>query len=54
MVLAVALALALTLAPQLAAAAPTAADSAAGKHVAFTKSLGNCLACHVIAGGDQP
>lgn len=25
-----------------------------GKEIAFDKSKGNCLACHMIAGGDQP
>jgi len=25
-----------------------------GKELAFNKSKGNCLACHMIAGGDQP
>jgi sulfur-oxidizing protein SoxX len=25
-----------------------------GKELAFDRSLGNCLACHVIAGGDLP
>ena len=51
------LALALTLLSGVAVAAtapPTAADIAAGQHIAFDKALGNCLACHVIAGGDQP
>lgn len=47
------LALALALVPGVAAAA-TAADIAAGQRIAFDKSLGNCLACHVIAGGQQP
>ena len=31
--------------------ADDAADIAAGKKVAFNKKKGNCLACHVIAGG---
>jgi len=25
-----------------------------GKKLAFNKKKGNCLACHLIAGGDQP
>jgi len=25
-----------------------------GKDIAFNKKKGNCLACHLIAGGDQP
>lgn len=25
-----------------------------GKQLAFAKSKGNCLACHIIPGGDQP
>ena len=25
-----------------------------GKALAFNKKKGNCLACHIIAGGDQP
>lgn len=26
----------------------------AGKNVAFTRSKGNCLACHMIPGGESP
>lgn len=29
-------------------------DRARGKEVAFTKTRGNCLACHNMAGGTQP
>ena len=37
-----------------ARAAPSAAEIAAGRKIAFTKTLGNCVACHVIPGGTQP
>jgi len=43
----------LALLPVLAQAA-TPADVAAGQKIAFTKALGNCIACHVIAGGSEP
>jgi sulfur-oxidizing protein SoxX len=46
-------ALALGILPATALAA-TPAQIAAGKKIVFTKALGNCLACHVIAGGSQP
>ena len=38
------------------AAAPivSADDIAEGKRLAFDRKLGNCLACHQIAGGDLP
>ncbi|MDE2007155.1 MAG: sulfur oxidation c-type cytochrome SoxX [Rhodospirillales bacterium] len=49
----VVLALMLALLPASAFAAD-AADIAAGQRIAFDRALGNCLACHVIAGGDQP
>ncbi|MGC8475754.1 MAG: sulfur oxidation c-type cytochrome SoxX [Acetobacteraceae bacterium] len=46
------------LAPLAARAAPPrpsmAAEIAAGRKIAFTKTLGNCIACHVIPGGTQP
>lgn len=29
-------------------------SSAPGKRIAFERSKGNCLACHVIADGEQP
>lgn len=36
-------------------AAPAVADDVAeGKKLAFDRKLGNCLACHQIAGGDLP
>lgn len=45
----------------LALATPAMADEKkepkkekTGKEIAFDRSLGNCLACHMIAGGDQP
>jgi sulfur-oxidizing protein SoxX len=47
-------ALAVLTAPWLAAAqtAPAAADPVtAGQAIAFDRARGNCLACHVIAGG---
>lgn len=37
--------------PTAAFAAPSAADIAAGKSIAFNRSEGNCLACHVLPGG---
>ena len=30
-----------------------AGDKMSGKDLAFNKKKGNCLACHLIAGGDQ-
>lgn len=45
----------------LAIATPAMADEKkepkkemTGKEIAFDRGLGNCLACHMIAGGDQP
>ncbi len=35
------------------AAAPTTGP-AAGRAIAFNRSLGNCLACHTMKGGDVP
>ncbi len=32
----------------------SAGDKMTGKQLAFNKKKGNCLACHVIAGGEQP
>lgn len=29
-------------------------DTGPGRQLAFERSKGNCLACHVIAGGDMP
>ncbi|MBW4091510.1 MAG: sulfur oxidation c-type cytochrome SoxX [Proteobacteria bacterium] len=40
-----------------AARSPDAAlspDAAAGRALAFDRGMGNCLACHVIAGGELP
>lgn len=34
--------------------ATTPAKEMTGKELAFDASKGNCLACHMIAGGDQP
>ncbi|WP_455380770.1 sulfur oxidation c-type cytochrome SoxX [Acidihalobacter prosperus] len=33
---------------------PSAADIAQGKALVFSRSKGNCLACHKIKGGDSP
>jgi len=38
----------------VAALAATPAQIAAGETIVFSTSRGNCLACHVIAGGSQP
>jgi sulfur-oxidizing protein SoxX len=40
----------------LASASPASAQSAAaeGQKLAFDRSKGNCLTCHVIKGGDLP
>jgi sulfur-oxidizing protein SoxX len=37
-----------------AAETPTPSLAQEGKQIAFERSKGNCLACHVIAGGDSP
>ena len=34
--------------------AASAEQIAEGKKIAFNRKLGNCLACHAIAGGDLP
>jgi len=34
--------------------AASAEDIAEGKKIAFDRKLGNCLACHAIAGGSLP
>ncbi len=39
--------------PITALAASTGADVAAGKAIAFNRSEGNCLACHVLPGGSM-
>ena len=38
----------------IAADAKAPAKEMTGKELAFDASKGNCLACHMIAGGDQP
>ena len=38
----------------LAADAKAPAKEMTGQELAFNASKGNCLACHMIAGGDQP
>ncbi len=40
--------------PVAAQASNTATRLDAGREIAFTSSRGNCLACHVIQGGDSP
>lgn len=35
-------------------AASAQSSAAAGEKLAFDRSKGNCLTCHVIAGGDAP
>ncbi len=55
--LAGAIAAVVLLAPLTAAAADPGGlpgDVAAGRALAFDRSMGNCLACHAIAGGDLP
>lgn len=36
------------------ASAPASSSVAAGQKIAFAREMGNCLACHVIAGGEAP
>ncbi|MCP3690083.1 MAG: sulfur oxidation c-type cytochrome SoxX [Gammaproteobacteria bacterium] len=48
----IALAICATFSPATLAA--SAEDVAEGKKVAFNRKLGNCLACHAIAGGTLP
>ncbi len=45
---------ALTLTPGVANLAHAESAEEAGKKVAFTRSKGNCLACHMIQGGESP
>ena len=55
--LAGAIAAVVLLAPLTAAAADPGGlpgDVAAGRALAFDRSMGNCLACHAIAAGDLP
>lgn len=40
-------------APGLCSAA-SASDIEEGKQIAFDRTLGNCLACHTIVGGEAP
>jgi len=40
--------------PVVALAAGASQQVNAGKKIAFTSSRGNCLACHVIPGGEAP
>ncbi len=44
----------LTLTPGAGNLAHAASADEAGKKVAFTRSKGNCLACHMIQGGESP
>jgi sulfur-oxidizing protein SoxX len=44
-----------TAAAAFASTSVLAADAAAeGKEIAFSKKLGNCLACHAMGDGDSP
>ncbi|MGB0723279.1 MAG: sulfur oxidation c-type cytochrome SoxX [Gammaproteobacteria bacterium] len=42
------------IAPTATAAEASAADIEEGKKIAFDRRKGNCLACHMIAGGNLP
>jgi sulfur-oxidizing protein SoxX len=44
----------ITLATLFAMPAQLGAKEMSGKELAFDRKLGNCLACHMIAGGSQP
>lgn len=44
----------LTLTPGAGNLAHAESNLEAGKKVAFTRSRGNCLACHMILGGESP
>ena len=37
-----------------ASSGPALTGAAAGQKIAFDRAQGNCLACHVIAGGELP
>jgi L-cysteine S-thiosulfotransferase len=50
---AVALGCVLLTSPAMAADAP-AGDPVAGKAIAMDRSKGNCIACHMIPGGESP
>jgi sulfur-oxidizing protein SoxX len=45
--------IALSLAPAMAAD-EIKGDAAAGKVISFDRSKGNCIACHMIPGGESP
>ncbi len=44
----------LTLTPGAGNLAHAESDLEAGKKLSFTRSKGNCLACHMIQGGESP
>jgi sulfur-oxidizing protein SoxX len=44
----------ITLATLFAMPLELSAKEMSGKELAFDRKLGNCLACHMIAGGSQP
>ena len=45
---------ALSVSTSVSAADKKAKKPVTGKSLAFNKKKGNCLACHLISGGDQP
>ena len=45
---------AFALVPDIAAAEETKGDAEAGKAIAMDRSKGNCIACHMIPGGESP
>ena len=45
---------AVTASPACAQSQTTGANAAEGQKIAFDRGKGNCLTCHVIAGGDLP
>lgn len=47
-------AIALALVTGAAAAETAAADLATGKDIAMDRAKGNCIACHVMEGGESP
>jgi sulfur-oxidizing protein SoxX len=47
-------AIALALMTSLAAAETTEGDLEAGKDIAMDRAKGNCIACHLMAGGESP
>jgi sulfur-oxidizing protein SoxX len=46
--------IALTLGPGIAAAEEIKGDAEAGKVIAMDRGKGNCIACHMIPGGESP